>query len=103
MSKVRDSRVGNPDRAPRIYENGATPGGRFCNRDVWERPEGAPARMTGTEATAVSAPSFAPQTRRLFARLVWGREAPDHVNSAAPEAGEGRLRHFLARIISPRF
>ena len=48
-------------------------------------------RLVKEGATIYLPPEVAAQTRRAQARLVWGEEAPDHINLAAPEEGRGPL------------
>ena len=91
----------NPDRGPQIYENEADPADRYFNYGDNELPGGAYAKLTKDGTRICAHPSLAPQAPVIFARFVWGREAPDHMNLEAPEAGNGRFYRFVARISFP--
>ena len=101
MSKVRGGRLVKPEIAPQIYENKANPEGRFFDYDERELPAGPHAKMTGNKTNSLLAPNFAYRAYQPFARLVWSRESPDHVNPAAPEEGMGRLYQVVARLSPP--
>ena len=55
---------------------------------------------------AISLPNkTAFQAHRTFGRSVWFKEAPNHINPGAREAGTGRLNQFAVKLsfISLRF
>ena len=87
--------------APQIYDEKTNPANRYYTYEEWKLPEGAYAKLKRDQATICFTPDVAAHTRRIHARFVWSKEAPNHVNRAAPEDANGRLYRSIARISFP--
>ena len=63
----------------------------------WELPTGATAEMFQGEPTISSPQELSGQLNRIYARFVWSKEIPGHLNPGAPERGAERLYQFAAK------
>ena len=88
----------NPNRAVQSYELKGNPAERFYNRGERELPPGSQIEVEYHGYAVALLPGFAQQARRTYARFAWAKDAPDHVNPAAPGDAENRLYQFLAKI-----
>ena len=98
MIATSNGRFLNPQRALQIYEEIEAPHTLYYNYDEWELPPGAEAHMISGEPTISYPFKQSGQLNRLYARFVWSKEIPGHVNPGAPEAGAGRLYQFVGKV-----
>ena len=87
----------NPFRDVQIYEklDGLEP--EFYNLEEWELPLGAAADMAQGEPTNSFSQELSGQLARSYARFVWPKEIPGHVNPGASEKGTGGLYQFASK------
>ena len=57
--------------------------------------------MVDGDATIYLGSQTATRAVNMFARFLWGKEAPDHIDPSAPEDGKGRQCRFIARTSFP--
>ena len=101
MQAVQTGRLFGRRRGVQIIEELQDPVKRYYNFAEWVPPEGAVARLA-QEAVALALPRDAAfQAHRMFGRFVWPKEAPNHINHGAPEAGTGRVYRFVANVSFP--
>ena len=98
MLATSNGRFVNPFRVAQVCEKLGNPGRKFYNFDEWELPQGASAEMAQGEPTISFPQELSGQLNRIYARYVWSKEIPGHLNPGAPEEGAGRLCQFEAKL-----
>ena len=98
MLATSNGRFVNPFRAVQVYEKIDNPNRKLYNFNEWELPTGATAEMFQGEPTISSPQELSGQLNRIYARFVWSKEIPGHLNPGAPEKGAGRLYQFAKKV-----
>ena len=68
----------------------ANPADQYFFYEEWELPPEAKDTQWREEITISLRPNFAFQAHRIYTRLLWNRESPNHVNPRAPAEANGR-------------
>ena len=98
--------VGRPPherrRDPQMYEAFSAPADQFFDYYGRALPPETEAKRWQRQVTISLPPTPAAEACRTYARVVWSRQAFDHVNPAALYGdGKGRLRQYSAKIVFP--
>ena len=91
MLAMSNGRLVNPFRAGQVREKIDKPDRKLRNFNEWELPTGATAEMVQGEPTISSPQELSGQLNRIYARFVWSKAIPRHLNPRAPEKGDGGL------------